>query len=235
MGKKLDYKVLTDGKQAASGALGTWILGKENLDVVLKGKKELTIKTKTNRRQGKKKTLLLADAYLITEKGKKIALSSLKPLATNVAVLSEKEKDYEGGPIKISGTPYRECIGIEPEQSKEEATLTYDLQGLNVVRLTGIIGGDYPVGNEEQLRKIVSVRSQGKEARFVTVIEPHEGASLVKKVQATTPSEIVVELTDGRTQTITLQDFYGVSQCVNVSIRETKSGQVQRTESTIHQ
>lgn len=232
--KKLDYKVLADGKQVAFGVLGTWILGKENLNVALKGKKELIMKVKTNRREDKRKTLLLADAYLITENGKKIALSTLAPLMTNVAVLPEKGKDYECGPIKISGTPYKECIGIEPEQPKEEAVLTYDLQGLNVVRLEGVVGGDYPVGNEDQLRKVVNVRLQGKEARFVTVIEPYESISLVKKVYAISPSEIIVELTDGRTQAITFQDFYGVSCDVNVSIVEMKNGKLERTESTIH-
>lgn len=164
------------GELLHKGTIGTWILGYQQLNVPLKGKKELTLTVRTDRRQGKKKTLMLADACLITGKGKRIALSSLDAVTENVAPLPVKGKDYENGPVKISGTPYSEVVGIEPEDSKENALLKYDLQGLDVVRLEGVIGGDYPVGNEEQLRKTVGVCLQGDEAVYVTVLEMHEGS-----------------------------------------------------------
>ncbi len=232
VGKMLDFQIGADGELLHKGTIGTWILGYQQLNVPLKGKKELTLTVRTDRRQGKKKTLMLADACLITGKGKRIALSSLDAVTENVAPLPVKGKDYENGPVKISGTPYSEVVGIEPEDSKENALLKYDLQGLDVVRLEGVIGGDYPVGNEEQLRKTVGVCLQGDEAVYVTVMEMHEGHPFVKKVDADNPSRITVELTDGRTQEIEIEGFYGKGRNAAVSIKEKKGHVTLRSEST---
>ena len=198
----------------------------------LKDKKELTLTVKTDRRQERKKTLILADAYFITDKGRKIALSSLKAVTENVATLPVNGKDYENGPIRIAGDSYKESIGVEPDNAKEEARLSYDLQGLNVVRLEGVIGGDYPVGEENQLRKVVGICLQGKDAIYVTVIEPHEGKPLVRKVDADNPSKIIVELIDGRVQEIDIQGFYGMEKKTVVSIVERKGKREIRSEST---
>ncbi len=232
--KTLNYQVKADGELMAQGSIGCWILGNQSLNIPLKGKKELTLTVKTNRRQEKKKSLMLANAYLLTSKGKKIPLASLKAVNENAAALPTKGEDYENGPIRISGTSYEEAIGIEPNIAKQEAQLTYDLQGLDVVRLEGVIGGDYPIGNEEQIRKTIGVCSQGNEATFVTVIEPHEGKPLVKKVHADNPSKIIVELTDGRVQEIGIEGFYGRDQKASVSIVEKRDDKVMRTESTNH-
>ena len=228
----LDYQVKADGELMTQGTIGTWILGKQHLNVPLKDKKELTLTVKTDRRQERKKTLILADAYFITDKGRKIALSSLKAVTENVATLPVNGKDYENGPIRIAGDSYKESIGVEPDNAKEEARLSYNLQGLNVVRLEGVIGGDYPVGEENQLRKVVGICLQGKDAIYVTVIEPHEGKPLVRKVDADNPSKIIVELIDGRVQEIDIQGFYGIEKKTVVSIVERKGKREIRSEST---
>ena len=225
--KKMDYQVIADGELMNRGSIGTWILGKHYLNVPLENKKELAFIIKTDRRQGIKKTLMLADAYLITDKGHKIALSTLNAVTKNVATLPVNGKDYEKGPVKISGVSYKESIGVEPDNAEKEALLSYNLQGLNVVRLEGVIGGDYPVGNEEQLRKTVGVRLRGNEATYVTVLEPHEG-----KVEVDNPSEIKVELVDGRVQNFELQGFYSIGKEVIVSMVERKDRMVIRSEST---
>lgn len=230
--KMLDYQVKADGELMTQGTIGTWILGKQHLNVPLKDKKELTLTVKTDRRQERKKTLILADAYFITDKGRKIALSSLKAVTENVATLPVNGKDYENGPIRIAGDSYKESIGVEPDNAKEEARLSYNLQGLNVVRLEGVIGGDYPVGEENQLRKVVGICLQGKDAIYVTVIEPHEGKPLVRKVDADNPSKIIVELIDGRVQEIDIQGFYGIEKKTVVSIVERKGKREIRSEST---
>ena len=230
--KKMDYQVIADGELMNRGSIGTWILGKHYLNVPLENKKELAFIIKTDRRQGIKKTLMLADAYLITDKGHKIALSTLNAVTKNVATLPVNGKDYEKGPVKISGVSYKESIGVEPDNAEKEALLSYNLQGLNVVRLEGVIGGDYPVGNEEQLRKTVGVRLRGNEATYVTVLEPHEGKSLVRKVEVDNPSEIKVELVDGRVQNFELQGFYSIGKEVIVSMVERKDRMVIRSEST---
>jgi len=232
LGKKMEYTLLADGKKLASGAIGTWILGKIDINAELRNKKELRIEIETDRRNDRKKTLFLAGAVLVTDKGNRIPLSSMKASSNNIATLPEKGKDYEGGPVKIAGTPYTDFIGVEPENIQEMSSLTYDLTGLNIIRLEGVLGGDYPVGNEEQLRKVVSVHSKGKEAQFVSVIEPYERESLVKKVKALSASEIEIELKDGRIQLITFDNFYGTGKNISVSIKELKGKQMLRNEKT---
>ena len=207
LSKKMDYQVKADGELLEQGSIGIW--------------------------DGQRKTFVLADAYLVTSKGKKIALSSLKPLTENVMDLPAKGKDYEGGPVKIAGSLYKEAIGIEPLDVQKEAHLSYDLKGLDVVCLEGIIGGDYPVGNEEQLRKSIGVCQRGNEAVYLTIIELHEGNPVIKKVKAEDPSRIEVTLKDGRVQYIELQGFYSSeSKDVHVSISEQKDGKLIRTETT---
>ena len=233
LSKKMDYQVKADGELLEQGSIGIWILGKHQFNVPLKGKNELSLIIKANRRDGQRKTFVLADAYLVTSKGKKIALSSLKPLTENVMDLPAKGKDYEGGPVKIAGSLYKEAIGIEPLDVQKEAHLSYDLKGLDVVCLEGIIGGDYPVGNEEQLRKSIGVCQRGNEAVYLTIIELHEGNPVIKKVKAEDPSRIEVTLKDGRVQYIELQGFYSSeSKDVHVSISEQKDGKLIRTETT---
>ncbi len=230
--KQVDYAIEADGQQLAQGCFGAWILGSDTISVPLQGKKSMQITIKTNRRQDRRKTLMLANAYVVTASGQRIPLSSLSAECHNVAPVAAPGLDYEGGPVTIAGTRYDEVVGIDPETSSAEDTLTYNLEGIDAVRLEAILGGDYPVGNEEQLRKTVDVRQNGTEARFVTVLEPHEGHSMVSGVRAESPTEIVVTLIDGRQQRITIAGFYSTGQDVKVQITELRDGKVVRQEET---
>lgn len=230
--KKMEYRVMADGEEITSGVLGTWILGESKINIDLVGRKELTIEVKTDRKEGKPLTLLLADAYLTDRKGKHIPLSSLTPMTVNVADLPKKGKDYQGGPIKIAGKLYKDALGVEPQNSKEVASLKYHLEDLEAVRLEGVLGGDYFVGNEDQVRKTVGIRLRGDEARYMTLIEPFEDKSVINAVKVLSDAEIEVILKDGRTQHLYISDFYGKRKEVKVTIEEWKDGKKQRWETT---
>ena len=100
------------------------------------------------------------------------------------------------------------------------------------MRFKATLGGDYPFGPETQRRKIFAVRSQGTEARFLTVLEPYEDTPVVKSAEALSADKLRVELTDGRIQEITLHNLAGDGKTISVDITESKNGVVLRTETT---
>jgi hypothetical protein len=108
-----------------------------------------------------------------------------------------------------------------------------DLFGLNAVRFKATLGGDFPLGDETQRRKVYAVRAaEGTEARFLTVVEPYEDKPMVKSAVATSADSLRVELADGRVQEISLKNFDGTGKGIEMKLVETKDGQRLREEST---
>ena len=207
--KRLHYRVLDDGKPLASGMFHAWILGRGDIDVDVTGVKTLTLETRKDCfKRGTADTLFWGDAALKTADGKKILLSSLKPVATNRKPQPEPGKDFYGGAVRLAGVPFADTLAAEPKDEKKTATLTYDLSNLNAVRLTASVGGDFPAGQEENTRKLTSVRTAGKEAKFLTVIEPREGAPRVKSARAIDENTVEVTLVDGTVDLLKLKNFY---------------------------
>jgi hypothetical protein len=161
-----------------------------------------------------------------------LSLASLKPELVNTISNPETGKDYQGGPVKIAGNEYNDVVPAEPSNTTENAIVNLNLDGLNAVRFLSEIGGDYPVGDEDQVRKTVSYRTSGKEVRFLTVLEPYDRINRVTKVQALSANELLVELSDGRVQHMMIENLDGLSGGVSVSISEEKKGQVLRSEHT---
>lgn len=230
--KKMKYRILADGKQIAGNVFRPWILGENQIQVDLQNVKQIVVEVETDRREGKPFSLMLADACVITRTGKRIHLSSLNSQTENVAFLPHKGKDYQEGPVKIAGKQYVDVVGIEPVDSKKVARLVYDIEGLDAVRLEGVLGNDFFVGNEEQLRKTVGVRQKGKEACFLTLIEPFEKKSMIKSVHVVSANEIEVVLSDGRAQRLYIENFYGSYNRSQVRLEEWKDGQLLGRECT---
>lgn len=159
-------------------------------------------------------------------------LASLPVKYDNILMPPAKGRDYYNGPIKIEGVPMQDSIPGMPENSKESGSITLDLSGMGAVAFKATLGGDFPLGGETQRRKTMAVRSKGKDAHFLSVLEPYESESMIKSVSAKSAHELVVELTDGRTQEITISGFDAHPQAVKVSVRESCNGQSVREEHT---
>lgn len=229
--KKLKYEIKADDKLLAQDSLGVWILGKKEIDVPLINAKHLQLKTFV-RENGKLNTLFWANARIVTSLGREIPLSQLKINAANIIPAPQAGKDYKGGPVTIEGIDYENAIAAEPEKKSDAGVLSIDLSRLNAVRFKATIGGDFPLGEADQVRKTISYRITGKEARYLTVLEPYETKSLVKKVTATGAGELMVELTDGRVQRIRIAGLDSKEGKVKVSIEEEKEKKVVRSEET---
>jgi hypothetical protein len=230
--RQVSYAVRGDGKALTEGKSGIWILGEQYLDVPIEDVKSLELETQTGgTRPG---TLFWANARIVTADGKEIPLSQLPLTSENAMQPKEKGKDFEAGPIKIAGIAYSEATSAQPQDGKKPAITKVDLAGVKAARFKAVLGGDYPVGDESQQHKTVAIRSQGKEARFLTVIEPFEDNRMVKRAAASSADTLRVELTDGRVQEIKISNLQqSDGKAVAVQIAETKDGKAIRSETTV--
>lgn len=110
--------------------------------------------------------------------------------------------------------------------------LKFLLADKNAVRFKATLGGDFPFGNEAQRRKVYALRAKGEEARFLTLLEPHEGQACVKSAAAAGPDSLRIELTDGRVQVITIENLEGSGKDISVTLAESKDGKTVRQETT---
>lgn len=243
--KRLFCTVRGDGKTLAEGKFGAWILGQADIDVSIQGVNQLELETKTE--LAKLPTLFWANARIILADGTEKQLSEIGAPASmpsrssatarltfeNVQRPKADNHDYFGGPIKIAGQEYQSAVPAEPQNENQPAFVRVDLSDLNALRFKATIGGDYPLGNESQRRKVTAIRApRGDEARFLTLIEPYEEQPVIKSAVAASSDKLRVELNDGRTQEIELQNFDGSGTNIVVRLTETRDGQVLRQESS---
>ena len=106
------------------------------------------------------------------------------------------------------------------------------MSGMEAVSFKVRLGGDFPLGDESSRRNTLAVRSQGTEARYLTVIESYENESMIKSVTAKSANELVVELTDSRTQEIAISELDGENNQLKVSVKELVNDKVVREEQT---
>ncbi|MDQ0920679.1 hypothetical protein [Paenibacillus sp. V4I5] len=226
--KTISYKVSGDGVKLAEGRFGAWILGKRSVQIDLSGVKELKLQIETDR--AAKKTVFWGDPFVLTKDGRRIHLSELPARYDNVDRGNGIGIDYYGGPVHLVGENYDGALPFEPLDSGRPAEAVFDLNGLDVVSFEGTIGGDYPLGNDAARRKTVSVRSVGKEAYFLTILEPHEGDSAIVSAEASSPGELTVRLANGRTQVLSIRGLEGDREGIHVHARELVNGIIVREE-----
>jgi hypothetical protein len=229
--KRLSYAVRGDGKMLAEGKTGAWILGAVDVDVPLEGVTQLELETSVE--ISRKPTVFWGGARIVTGDGKEIPLSELAPEFSGIVQPKEPNRDYFGGPIKIAGVPYANATPGQPQSDKQPGTVRVNLAGRDAVRFKATLGSDYPPGPEEQRRKVYAVRApRASEASFLTVIEPYEDKPVVKSAVALGPDRLRVELLDGRTQEITIENLTGSGKDIAVKIDESKAGTPDREEVT---
>ncbi|MDF7808799.1 heparinase II/III family protein [Pontiellaceae bacterium B12219] len=227
--RKFWYTVKGDDQTLVEGKFGAWVLGRDEIDVSVAGMKTLTLVTKTDARANAKKTLFWGNPVIVTKDGNEIALSDLGLSFDQIRNDPESGVDYYGGPVKIAGKPFAASVPANPVKENVDGTITLDLSSLNAVRFKAQVGGDYPLGNEAQRRKSLSFRTTGKQAQYLTLIEPFETESIVEKVTAQSANQLTVELKDGRTHKISFQGLEK-GQDIKVMIQEFRDGKLIRQE-----
>ncbi len=231
--KKVWYNVKADDKTIEKDSTGAWILGSKLIDKNIEGIKKLVLTTKTESR-ARNNTIFWGNASVVLKNGKEVYVSSLPITYNNILKPKTKGLDYYNGPIKIAGEPMDQSTPGMPANKNEAGSITVDLSGLEVVRFKAKIGGDFPLGNETQRRKTMAVRQEGDAARYLSVIEPFENKSFIKKVTAKNENELTVELIDGRVQEITISELEKDSRKIKVVVKEYLKGKLIREEESFN-
>lgn len=226
--KQVEYSITADGETLVDDRTGAWILGAQNIELDITGKKQLVLTTQVN--NDKKDTIFWGNACLVLRDGSEVLLSTLPIEYSNIAMPKTKGMDYYGGPIKIAGEAMENSTPGMPDNGKEAGIITVDLSGVKAVSFKAKLGGDFPLGDESARLKSMAVRSNGSDARFLSVVELHENKSMIKSVTAPSPDKLIVELTDGRVQGIKIDGL--ATGEVKVTVRETLNGQLIREEKT---
>ncbi|WP_159886952.1 COG1470 family protein [Paenibacillus puerhi] len=227
--KRLFYEVLGDGYVLEEGRFGAWTLGKRHIRVALHGLKELRLRVKTE--GSAKKTIFWGDPHITLADGCKLPLSALPVRYDNVDRGHGVGVDYYGGPVHLQGELYPLAEPFEPTDQERYAEAIVDLTGVDAAAFEAVIGGDYPLGLEPARRKTVSLRAEGKQARFLTVLELHEGASAIERIEAPSYEKVSVTLKDGRVQHWFLEGLDGDGSGVGIRVQEMLQGKVIREES----
>lgn len=237
--KQLFYRVSADGEELAKGKLGTWILGRNQVEADIRGKQELVLETavhqveyEENQYLPMKKTIFWGNPGIITESGEWIELSSLDRKTENIDCGYGIGRDYEGGQVKIQAQVYDKAVPAEPENIQKPGKIKIDLSGLHGVKFVSAIGGDYPVGDESQRRRTLAFHKKGKEASWITVLETTDKDFEIESVRAEDEGNLLVFMKDGREiriQAAGLKDDRGAA---SVEIQEIKDGILLRKEQT---
>jgi hypothetical protein len=172
------------------------------------------------------------DARITTGDGREISLSELPIKMENLVQPPQPGLDYYGGPIKIAGDLYRKAVPGQPEDTAQPAFVRVDLRGLDAVRFRATLGGDYPLGDEQARRKTFAVRSEGKDARFLTLIEPYEDRPVIRSAEALGADGLRVTLVDGRVQEIKIRNLEGSGRDISVRLVESRGDETLRVETT---
>lgn len=235
---RLHWTVKGDGEILTKGDVGSWVLGYGEIDVDLSGVKTLELETAILGHEGYDR-VFWGDPILHAADGKKIPLSSLPCKTSNIREnkFADKNLDYLGGPIRIAGKAFDSSLAAEPDRTGLEhpGARVYDLSGLNAVRLTAVVGGDYPGGDIKDRRHSIGVRTDSVPAvRYLSVLEPFEteGQSRIRSVKASSPNDLVVELKDGREHRIAIRNLEGDGKNIRISVQEFKDGKLIREDKT---
>jgi hypothetical protein len=236
--KRLFYSVAADGETLADGKFGAWIFGRRYIDVDITGRSKLTLHVRTedgmvdhNNAPETLKSIFWGDPYFILENGEKIYMSEIKYDTRNVDCGNGAGVDYGGGPVKIEMKKYEHAIPADVLDKDKESVITVSLSGMNAVRFVSDIGSDYPVGDESDRRRFVAQRKRGKQAGFISILEPHEKDRMIKHTEYVSNNKIAVELADGRKQIVEVLNMdTGEKICVKVS--EYVNGECVRTETS---
>jgi len=224
--KRITYAIKADGKILNEGKTGAWILGAVDIDQPLNHVSELVLELSSS--PSRNASLFWGNARILLEDGKEIFLSELPVRKMNVKQPQKEGCDYQGGSVIIGGKPQPYALPANPEDVNQKSIIAIDLSGIKAVAFRSRLGSDYPLGDESQHRKTYAIRSKGKEAAFLNIIEPYDKEPAVISVNAISDNEVEVLLVDGRTQRIHIEGLS--SDKCSVSIEEKKNGKVIRRE-----
>lgn len=209
------FRVTADGETLHADTLNGWILGRRGFTVDVTGRNELVLGLKQGYREDEigrpidtPQACFWGSVVLEKADGSRVELGRLMQEQPGFAATENIDpgcgigRDYKGGRVTIVGEEYPHAIPASTVDHDREGCITLDLTGLDVVNVHACVGVDAFPGSEDQYRRTYAVRTRGKSARFVTVIEPYETENQVLRVSADSADRVTITLRDGTRQTV---------------------------------
>lgn len=211
--QQLSYRIEADGETLYENQLGTWVLGRDDIRLSLRNTHELRLITNTKYVANEYGSgidvplpaVFWGDGQIKTKDGKLISLNTLPYQMKNIRPVSEPNRDYQGGPVKIQTKLMTESLPATPIAENQVAEMVFDLSDIDPKELVVSIGGDYPLGNEADRRRLVSFRKRGTAANFLIVLEQYQDQPMIKKVEKTTTG-LKVFLANGKVDEVVIPD-----------------------------
>ncbi len=240
--KQLWYRITDGCHTLTDGKFGAWILGKKKVELDIEGTDCLKLYTKVRQvmfEEGTyapmEKSIFWGNLQIELMDGTVLKAGDLSPVYENICPNYHGSFrpgiDYGQGEVKIQGEKMPDALAAEPLDQDQEGVITINLRGLKAKRFSACIGSDYPVGNESRQRKCVVLEARGREASFITLLEPAEQEHVVLWAEAAGENEVHVGLRDGRQVWISVQGLKD-TQHPSAAIVEKKDGAVLRHENT---
>lgn len=214
--QQLVYQIRTEKSVLHENKMGTWIFGKEEIQVAIPAKSQtIVLETKTTyvaNEYGSGKDVPLpavfwGEGVIKTHAGERIPINQLPRVTEGIKQSPYENRDYFGGPIKFETQVIPSALPATPIAEAISGTITIDLSGVDAASLEIVIGGDYPLGDESDHRRVVGIRKEGRTAQFATILEQYDQES---KVESATISEntLTVRLKDGREDELNVADWH---------------------------
>jgi len=147
------------------------------------------------------------EGVIKTHAGERIPINQLPRVTEGIKQSPYENRDYFGGPIEFGTQVIQSALPATPIAEAISGTITIDLSGVDAASLEIVIGGDYPLGDESDHRRVVGIRKEGRTAQFATILEQYDQES---KVESATISEntLTVRLKDGRKDELNVADWH---------------------------
>lgn len=198
------YRLEAQGADKATGDFGAWLGYAEEIDAPLDGAEEITLHIENPPRYTEQRYpfpsrqgLFLSQGYVECRDGRRVRLCDLPVQRENIDPGFGVGRDYENGRVLIGGVEDPHALPASLQNHDLPGSFRFDLRGLGAVRFHAVLGADNFPGDEDQRRRTYAIRTQGTEARFITVVEPFEGSSVIDHVEAVSASDVTVYMKNG--------------------------------------
>lgn len=230
--QQLRYRVLLDDQVLYESHLGTWVLGRDDIHLALSQGKELVLETVTNyvsNEYGAGKDVPLPAVFwgegsVTLTDGRRLLLSELEYQMENIKPVPEENRDYFGGPVKLQAKEMKQSLPGTPADEGTVGRLLFNVEGLKLSKIDVAIGGDYPLGDESDRRRMLSFRKRSSAAEFVTVLEQFDEQPVIKELSYEKGS-IIVTKADGTVDIVTIDDktLADATVTLNQSVKATEN------------
>ena len=215
-----------DGRYLADGGFVANAFDRNTIDVDVTGVSALRLTVSIDMRAGiALGAQALGDPSFVTADGGTVRLADLP-----FSIAGTDEPIRDSAPTRP--TPGAHDRRVDLTAAGPRADVSVDTTSLDSARFVTDLMVDGRIRDmTAAMRRTLLLRQRGREARFVTVLEPFRNSAALRQVRAPGPDHIEVSLADGRMHSIEITGLEAGTD-PRVSLREHRNGALIREETT---